>query len=89
MEANIPEINPLQGDLENAIANLQSILNDNCLAAEKLMPLGNPEIKPLNKSVAQIEDSYDNLMKLMCSNMVPLQTIGAVAVSKCVFNARI
>ena len=89
MESNTPEINSLQGDVKNAFKNLQSILNDNYLAAEKIMSLRNPEIKALNKSVAKIEDSYNKLMKLMSSNMFPLQTIVAVAIDKRGFNARI
>ena len=89
MESNTPKTILLQGDAENAIKNLQSVLNNNYLAAEKIMLLHNPEIKALNKSVAKIEDSFDYLMKLMSCNMVPLQTIGAVTINKCEFDAQV
>ena len=75
MESNTPEINPLQDDVENAIESLRSILNNNYLAAEKLMSLRNAEIKSLNESVAKVEDSYNELMKLMSRNMTPAQTL--------------
>ena len=52
MESNIPKTNSLPGNVENAIENLQSVLNDNYLAAKKIMWLGIPEIKALNKSVS-------------------------------------
>ena len=75
MESNTPEINPLQDDVKNAIESLRSILNNNYLTAEKLMSLRNPEIKSLNESVAKVEDSYNELIKIMSSNMTPAQTI--------------
>ena len=90
MESNTPEINPLQDDVENAIKSLRSILNNNYLTAEKLMSLRNPEIKKsLNESVTKVEDSYDELMKLMASNMTPAQTIADVATNKREFDDRI
>ena len=73
MESNTPEINPLQDDVENTIESLRSILNDNYLAAEKLMSL--------NENVAKVEDSYNEFMKLMSSNMTPAQTIADVAIN--------
>ena len=89
MESNTPEINPLQDDVENAIKSLRSILNNNYLTAEKLMSLRNPEIKKsLNESVTKVEDSYDELMKLMASNMTPAQTIADVATNKREFDDR-
>ena len=87
MDSNTPKINPLSDDVESAIENL--LLNDNYLAAEKIISLFNFEIKALNESVAKIEDSYNDLMKLMQSNMIPSQTIGAVAINKREFDARI
>ena len=89
MESNTPEINPLQDDVENAIKSLRSILNDNYLTAEKLISLRNPETKSLNESVGKIEDSYNELTKLMSSNMIPAQTIVDVAINKREFDARI
>ena len=90
MESNTPEINPFQDDVENAIKILRSILNNNYLTAEKLMSLRNPEIKKsLNESVTKVEDSYDELMKLMASNMTPSQTIADVATNKREFDDRI
>ena len=89
MESNTPEINPLQDDVENAIESLRCILNDNYLAAEKLMSLRNPEIKWLNESVVKVEDSYNQLMKLLSSNMIPAQTIADVATNKREFDERI
>ena len=89
MESNTSEINPLQDDVENTIKSLRSILNDNYLAAEKLMSLRNLEIKSLNESVAKVEDSYDEFMKLMSSNMTPAQTIADVATNKREFDDRI
>ena len=83
------ESNSFPGNEESAIENLQSILNDTYLASEKIMSFRNPEIKALNKSVAKLEDSYDNLIKLMSSNMVPSQTIRAVAIKKLQFNTQI
>ena len=68
MESNTPEINSLQDDVENAIESLQSIPNNNYLTAEKLMSLRNPETMSLNESVAKVEDSYYELMKLMSSS---------------------
>ena len=65
MESKAPEINPFQDDVENATESLRSILSDYYLAAEKIMSLRNPESKLLNESVAKIEDSYNELMKLM------------------------
>ena len=69
MESNTLKTNLLQGNIENAIKNLQSLLNNNYLAAEKIMSLHNPEIKVLNESVAKTKNSSDDLMKLMSSNM--------------------
>ena len=84
----ISEINPLQDDVENAIESLRSILNNNFVIAEKLMSLRNPEIKSLNESVAKVEDSYNDLMKLMSSNMTPAQTIADVVTNKREFDER-
>ena len=53
------------------------------------MSLRNPEIKALNETVAEIENSYDKLMKLMSSNMFPSQTIGGVAINKREFDTQI
>ena len=89
MESNTREINPLQDDVENAIKSFRSILNDNYLAAEKLISLRNLETKSLNESVAKIEDSYNELMKLMSSNMIPAQTIADFATNKREFDVRI
>ena len=89
MESNAAENNPLQDDVENAIENLPSILNNNYLAAEKIMSLRNPESKSLNESVAKIEHSYNKLMKLMLNNMIPAETIADVATNKRKFDARI
>ena len=89
MESNIPEINPLQDDVQNAIESLRSTLNNNYLTAEKLMSLRNPEIKLLNESVAKVEDSYNELMKIMSSNMTPARTIADVATNKREFDERI
>ena len=89
MESNTPVINPLQDDVENAIESLRSTLNNNYLTAEKLMSLRNPEIKSLNESVAKVEDSYNELMKIMSSNMTPGQTIAYVATNKRKFDEQI
>ena len=89
MESNTPEINPLQDDVQNAIESLRSTLNNNYLIAEKLMSLRNPEIKSLNESVAKVEDSYNELMKIMSSNMTPARTIADVATNKREFDERI
>ena len=89
MESNTPEINPLQDDVQNAIESLRSTLNNNYLTAEKLMSLRNPEIKSLNESVAKVEDSYNELMKIMSSNMTPVRTIADVATNKREFDERI
>ena len=89
MESNTPEINPLQDDVQNAIESLRSTLNNNYLTAEKLMSLRNPEIKSLNESVAKVEDSYNELMKIMSSNMTPARTIADVATNKREFDERI
>ena len=64
MKSNTPKTNPLPGDVKNAFKNLQSVLNNIYLAAEKIMSLRNPHIKVFNKSVSKIEDSYDKLVKL-------------------------
>ena len=66
-------MNPLQDNVETAIESLRSILKDNYLAAEKLMSSHNSETKSLNESVAKIEDSYNESMKLMSSNMIPVK----------------
>ena len=89
MESNTPEINPLQDDVQNAIESLRSTLNNNYLTAQKLMSLRNPEIKSLNESVAKVEDSYNELMKIMSSNMTPARTIADVATNKREFDERI
>ena len=89
MESNTPEINPLQDDVQNAIESLRSTLNNNYLTAEKLMSLRNSEIKSLNESVAKVEDSYNELMKIMSSNMTPARTIADVATNKREFDERI
>ena len=89
MESNTPEINPLQDNVENAIESLRSILNNNYLTAEKVMSLRNQEIKSLNESVAKVEDSYNELIKLMSSNMTPARTIADVATNKREFDERI
>ena len=52
------------------------------------MSLRNPEIKSLNESVAKVEDSYNELMK-MSSNMTPARTIADVATNKREFDERI
>ena len=89
MEFNTCEINPLQDNVENAIKSLRLLLNYDYLAAEKLILLRNPKIKSLNESVAKVEDSYKELMKLMSSNMIPAQTIADVATNKREFDAQI
>ena len=89
MESNTPEINPLQDDVQNAIESLRSTLNNNYLIAEKLMSLRNPEIKSLNESVAKVEDSYNELIKIMSSNMTPARIIADVATNKREFDERI
>ena len=89
MESNTPEINPLQDDVQNAIESLRSTLNNKYLTAEKLMSLRNSEIKSLNESVAKVEDSYNELMKIMSSNMTPARTIADVAINKREFDERI
>ena len=53
------------------------------------MSLRNPEIKSLNESVAKVEDSYNELMKIMSSNMTPARTIADVATNKREFDERI
>ena len=53
------------------------------------MSFRNFEIKMLNKSVTKLEDSYDKLIKLMSSNMVPSQTIRAVVINKLQFDTQI
>ena len=53
------------------------------------MSLRNPETKSLNESVAKVEDSYNELMKLISSNMIPAQTIADVATNKREFDERI
>ena len=52
------------------------------------MSLRNPEIKSLNESVTKVEDSYNELMKLLSSNMTPAQTIDDVATNKREFDDR-
>ena len=89
LESNTPEINPLHDDVENAIESLRSTLNNNYLTAEKLMSLRDPEIKSLNESVTKVEDLYNELMKLMSSNMTPARTIADVATNKRYFDERI
>ena len=53
------------------------------------MSLRNPEIRSLNESVAKVEDSYNEFMKLMSSNMTSAQTIANVATNKREFDERI
>ena len=53
------------------------------------MSLRNPKIKSLNESVAKVEDSYNELMKLMSSNIIPAQTIADVATNNREFGKRI
>ena len=53
------------------------------------MSLRNPEIKSLNKSVTKVKDLYNELMKLMSSNMTPARTIADVATNKREFDERI
>ena len=89
MDSNTPEINPLQDDVENAIKSLRSILNNNYSTAKEIMSLHNLEIKLLNKSVAKLENSFNELIKLMSSNMIPAQTIADVATNKREFDERI
>ena len=53
------------------------------------MSLRNPEIKSLNESVTKVEDSYNELIKLMSSNMTPARTTADVATNKREFDERI
>ena len=75
-------------DVERAINQLQGVLNENYLAAEKIMALRTPNTSELKAILAQIDKSYDELVGAMASARKDTEAIVAVTQNQHEFNLR-
>ena len=75
-------------DVERAINQLQGVLNENYLAAEKIMALRTPNTSELKAILAKIDKSYDELVGAMASARKDTEAIVAVAQNQHEFNLR-
>ena len=75
-------------DVERAINQLQGVLNENYLAAEKIMALRTPNISELKAILAKIDKSYDELVGAMASARKDTEAIVAVTQNQHEFNLR-
>ena len=75
-------------DVERAINQLQGVLNENYLAAEKIMALRTPNTSELKAILAKIDKSYDELVGAMASARKDTEAIVAVTQNQHEFNLR-
>ena len=75
-------------DVERAINQLQGALNENYLAAEKIMALRTPNTSELKAILAKIDKSYDELVGAMASARKDTEAIVAVTQNQHEFNLR-
>ena len=75
-------------DVERAINQLQGVLNENYLAAEKIMALRTPNTSELKAILAKIDKSYDELVGAMASARQDTEAIVAVTQNQHEFNLR-
>ena len=75
-------------DVERAINQLQGVLNENYLAAEKIMALRTPNTRELKAILAKIDKSYDELVGAMASARKDTEAIVAVTQNQHEFNLR-
>ena len=75
-------------DVERAINRLQGVLNENYLAAEKIMALRTPNTSELKAILAKIDKSYDELVGAMASARKDTEAIVAVTQNQHEFNLR-
>ena len=75
-------------DVERAINQLQGVLIENYLAAEKIMALRTPNTSELKAILAKIDKSYDELVGAMASARKDTEAIVAVTQNQHEFNLR-
>ena len=75
-------------DVERAINQLQGVLNENYLAAEKIMALRTPNTSELKAILAKIDKSYDELVGAMAFARKDTEAIVAVTQNQHEFNLR-
>ena len=75
-------------DVERAINQLQGVLNENYLAAEKIMALRTPNTSELKAILVKIDKSYDELVGAMASARKDTEAIVAVTQNQHEFNLR-
>ena len=75
-------------DVERAINQSQGVLNENYLAAEKIMALRTPNTSELKAILAKIDKSYDELVGAMASARKDTEAIVAVTQNQHEFNLR-
>ena len=75
-------------DVERAINQLQGVLNENYLAAEKIMALRTPNTSELKAILAKIDKSYDELVGAMASARKDTEAFVAVTQNQHEFNLR-
>ena len=75
-------------DVERAINQLQGFLNENYLAAEKIMALRTPNTSELKAILAKIDKSYDELVGAMASARKDTEAIVAATQNQHEFNLR-
>ena len=75
-------------DVERAINQLQGVLNENYLAAEKILALRTPNTSELKAILAKIDKSYDELVGAMASARKDTEAIVTVTQNQHEFNLR-
>ena len=75
-------------DVERAINQLQGVLNENYLAAEKIMASRTPNTSELKAILVKIDKSYDELVGAMASARKDTEAIVAVTQNQHEFNLR-
>ena len=75
-------------DVERAINQLQGVLNENYIAAEKIMALRTPNTSELKAILVKIDKSYDELVGAMASARKDTEAIVAVTQNQHEFNLR-
>ena len=75
-------------DVERVINQLQGVLTENYLAAEKIMALRTPNTSELKAILAKIDKSYDELVGAMASARKDTEAIVAVTQNQHEFNLR-
>ena len=83
MEPETPNSEVLRG-----IEQLQSVLNNKYLTAERIMALHNPTLNNLKSILAEIDQTYTELVGVMASANVGSETIVAVTQNQHEFETR-